>query len=242
MQYQVKRRGRPRLHKPAIEGSVRISRPALHVEAVDRLRAMIIRGALEPGARIAEAAMCEALGVSRTPLREALKLLAAEGLVELRPNRGAIVTPLRAEESRELFEAIGGIERLCAELAALRLTAVEIGKLHSLQERMEAHFAAGRRDEYFRINQRIHRAIVAGAKNDVLVQTHTWLLSRAERARYFALQTPERWAQSVEEHRAILKALEERNATLAGSLLSEHVSHTGDAVSAALDKDAAAAA
>jgi len=242
MQEQVKRRGRPRLHKPAIERGARIARPALHVEAVDRLRDMIVHGALPPGTRVAEATICDALGVSRTPLREALKLLAAEGLVELRPNRGAVITPLRAEESRELFEAMSGIERIGAELAARRLTAAQIGKLHSLQERMEAHFAAGRRDEYFRLNQRIHQAIIAGAKNDVLVQTHTWLLSRAERARYFALQTPERWAQSVDEHRAILKALQERDATLAGRLLSEHVSHTGDAVSATLDKNTAAAA
>ena len=242
MEGQSKRRGRPRLEKPALGASARIAKPALHVQAVDRLRDMIVRGVLAPGSRVAEAAICDALGVSRTPLREALKLLAAEGLVALRPNRGAIVTPLSVAESRELFEAMSGIERVAAELAAVRLTTTELNRLHALQDRMEAHFAAGRRDEYFRINQDIHQAILAGAKNNVLLQTHTLLLARAERARYFALQTPERWAQSVEEHRAILKALESRDASLAGTLLGEHVGHTGDAVAATLAKSATEAA
>jgi DNA-binding GntR family transcriptional regulator len=240
-----RRRGRPRIERPLWGTGYRLANPALHVRAVDALRDLIVRGALKGGERIAEAAVCEALGLSRTPLREALKLLAAEGLVELHPNRGATVTPLRLPEVTALFEAVSGIEQIAAELAAQRLTTAELEQLQTLQDRLETFFYAGTREEYFQINQEIHRAIVAGAKNPVLVATHGWLLARVQRARYLALHTPERWAQSVTEHRAILAALAARNAAQAGQLLAAHVRHTGDAVAATLapaGRDAVAAA
>ena len=97
---------------------LRLVRSSLHEEAAARLRALIIRGDLQPGEPLVEADLCEALGVSRTPLREALKLLAAEGLVQLRLNRSAIVALIRREDIEELFEAAAGIERIGAELAA----------------------------------------------------------------------------------------------------------------------------
>lgn len=157
-------RGRPRI-EGALDGRKRsIAQPALHEKAVGTLRDLIVRGELKAGERIAESAVCDALGISRTPLREALKLLAAEGLVELRPNRGAIITPLRAPEMTALFEAVSGIERFAAELAATRLGKTEIKRLHALQTRMENCFETGDRDAYFRLNQDIHRLIVAGQR------------------------------------------------------------------------------
>lgn len=231
-------RGRPPLRRGPAKARKQVAVSALHAQALSALRDMIVTGELEAGERIAEASVCELLGLSRTPLREALKLLAAEGLVELRPNRGAIVTPMRALEISALFEAISGIERIAAELAAARLTASDIRKLHALQARMEAHFERGERDDYFRLNQEIHCLIVAGSKNEVLTSTHGWLLARAERARYLALCTHERWEQSVDEHRAILKALEDRRSEDAGRLLCEHVAHTGSTVSKALNRAA----
>ncbi len=225
-----RRRGRPRIEGALSGQKKRIIQPALHEKAVNKLRELIVRGELKAGERIAESAVCEAFGISRTPLREALKLLMAEGLVELRPNRGATITPLRAPEMAALFETMSGIERFAAELAATRLSKTEIRRLHSLQQRMERCFEAGDRDGYFRINQDIHRLIVTGAKNEVLASTHAWLLARAERARYLALHTRTRWAESVAEHRAILAALEQGNAPLAGSLLGDHVAHTSNTV------------
>src|SRR5829696_2163688 len=91
---------------------LRVVRSGLHEEAAMRLRSLIIRGDLPPGESLVEADLCDALGVSRTPLREALKLLAAEGLIELRLNRSAIVSPIRREEIDDLFEAVAGIERI----------------------------------------------------------------------------------------------------------------------------------
>lgn len=233
-----KPRGRPPLRRPAESGRRKATFSALHTQALGTLREMIVTGELKAGERIAEAAVCDLLGISRTPLREALKLLAAEGLVELRPNRGATITPLRADEIAALFEAVSGIERIAAELAALRMTDAEIRRLHALQTRMEEHFERGERPSYFRLNQEIHQFIVKAAKNDVLTSTHAFLLARAERARYLALHSPERWQQSVDEHRAILKALEEKRAEDAGKLLGEHVAHTGAAVFAGLKDNA----
>lgn len=228
---QIKRpRGRPSLNRPQSAKGARITHHALHAHALEKLRGMIVQGKLKAGERIAEAALCDLLGVSRTPLREALKLLRAEGLIELWPNRGATITPIRAEEMVPLFEAVAGIERCAAELAAERITPAELRRLRTMQERMEKHFAARQRTEYFRINQEIHAAIVSAAKNEILASTHTWLLSRAERARYFALDRHERWQESVEEHRAILAAIEDGRSQDAGLLLRDHVAHTGKAV------------
>lgn len=235
-------RGRPPLRRPPGGNVKKATFSALHAQALGALREMIVTGKLKAGERIAENAVCDLLGVSRTPLREALKLLATEGLVELRPNRGATIAPIRADEVTALFEAVSGIESFAAGLAATRMTPAELRKLHVMQVRMEEHFERGERSKYFRLNQEIHQAIVAGAKNEVLTSTHTMLLARVERARYLALNTHERWQQSVEEHRQILKALEEGRAEDAGRLLGEHVAHTGTTVSGGLKNEAAATA
>ncbi|WP_083222679.1 GntR family transcriptional regulator [Ensifer sp. LC163] len=220
---------------------LRVARAGLHEEAATRLRALIVTGELQPGLQLTEADLSEALGVSRTPLREALKLLATEGLVELRLNRGAVVAPLRPEELADLFEAVACIERSAAELAARRMTRRDLQRLRTLQDRMERHYEAGELENYFQLNQQIHAFIVAGAKNNALKSTHEALLSRAERARFFALSSPARWDESVEEHRLLLKALEERDSEMAGKILAHHVTRTGDVVRDVLQTQAGAA-
>jgi DNA-binding GntR family transcriptional regulator len=206
-------------------------RGALHELARDRLRTLIVRGDLAPGVALQETQLSEELGISRTPLREALKLLAAEGLLELRSNRSAQIAPLRQNEIDEIFEVISAIEGIAAQLAASRITSQELKRLTQLQERMEVHHDNGKLEEYFRINQEIHGFIVACAKNGVLKSTHDTLLARAERARYFALSSRTRWDDSVREHRQILKALKARDAEAASRALTQHVLRTGRAVS-----------
>lgn len=213
---------------------LRVPRTGLHEEAATRLRGLIVRGDLHPGEQLNELALSEAFGVSRTPLREALKLLAAEGLVELRLNRSAVVAPIRKREIAELFEAVAGIERIAAELAAVRMSKRDLQKLKSLQERMERHHETGELSDYFEANQQIHRMIVAAAANGPLKSTHDALLARVERARFFALSSQERWDESVEEHRKILDALERRDSPLAGKLLSDHIQRTGQVVNEVL--------
>ena len=235
-----RRPGRPRLADsggaPALRrGAAWVDRAALHARAAERLRAMIVRGELAPGEAIGEAELCAALGMSRTPLREALKLLAAEGLVDLKANRGARVASLRAEETDGLFEAVAGIERIAAELAARRADARALRGLRALQDRIERHHGRGELGDYFALNQRIHQEIVAAAGNAALAAAHGSLLARAERARLFAVTASSaRWSESVDEHREILAALEARDAERAGRALERHVLRTGEVVRAAL--------
>jgi DNA-binding GntR family transcriptional regulator len=231
---------RARAPLAALRRQLRIARAGLYTEARQRLRAMIVQGRLAPGERISEAPLSEALGVSRTPLREALKLLAAEGLIDLRPGRGARVALMSLEETAALFEAVAGIERVAAELAAARLTAGDLRRLVRLQSRMEQHHEGGNLEEYFQLNQQIHGLIVAGAKNPVLKATHDHLLGRVERARYFALASRARWDESVREHRDVLAALEARDGERAGRLLAAHVQRTGEVVGRTLREAAVA--
>lgn len=207
--------------------------PSLAAQAVERLRDLIIHGHLAPSTPLIEPELCETLGISRTPLREALKLLAVDGLVTLRTNRNAIVAPLDAAELTHLFEAEGCIESFAAGLAAERMSAADRRRMRTYQERIEALLGVGALEEYFTINQKIHRLIVSGAKNPALVEAHDRLLGRLARARYFALGAQGRWRESVLEHREILAALEARDAATAQRLFVQHVGRTGDVVAAA---------
>ena len=211
----------------ALGKGLRVRRVGLHEEAAERLRRLIVRGALEPGAQLNEVALSDALGVSRTPLREALKLLAAEGLVELRRNRSPVVTSFSRTEIDELFETLAGVERTAAELAAERMTTTDLERLDELQRRMEDFHDRGKLRDYFDLNQQGHRFIVECARNAVLTATHEHLLLRVERARFFALGSRERWAESTAEHRGVLDALRRRDAIRAGELLARHVRRTG---------------
>ena len=213
---------------------LRVPRAGLHEQAAARLRMLIVRGDLAPGEPLMEVELSGLLGVSRTPLREALKLLAAEGLVELRLNRSAVVAPVRCEEIAELFEAVSGIERIAAELAAVRMTARDLQRLRDLHERMERFHRGGELRDYFDLNQQIHNFIVACAGNNALKSTHDTLMARVERARFLALSSRPRWDELVREHVEILEALENREGERAGKLLAHHVQRTGQVVNDAL--------
>jgi DNA-binding GntR family transcriptional regulator len=217
---------------------LRVPRTGLHEQAAARLRTLIVRGDLKPGEQLLEADLSDALGISRTPLREALKQLAAEGLVELRLNRSAVVAPFRRDELTELFEAVSGIERCAAELAATRMVERDVERLEALQERIEWHHDRGELREYFETNQQIHSAIVGFARNAVLKATHDILLARVERARFFALSVHGRWDESVRDHQDILAALKAGEADRAGRLLGHHVRRTGEIMATTLDSDA----
>jgi DNA-binding GntR family transcriptional regulator len=217
---------------------LRVPRTGLHEQAATRLRLLIVRGDLAPGQQLLEDGLSDALGVSRTPLREALKQLASEGLVELRLNRSAIVAPLRRDELTELFEALSGIERCAAELAATRMGPRDLEQLEALQASIEWHHGRGEMRHYFEINQQIHRAIVGFARNGVLKATHDVLLPRAERARFFGLSVLGRWDESVRDHQEILAALKACDANRAGQLLGHHVRRTGEVVASMLPAQA----
>ncbi len=235
---QKRGRGRPSVQLEQAEkiasgrpsGDGRVAPMPLASQAIHQLRNMIIEGELVPDQLLSETALSNALGISRTPIRQAFQQLSTEGLIVLRPNRGAVVAPLTIEETRSLFEALACIERSAAEYAAQRATPDKHERLAGLQEKLEGHHRDRDMLPYFEANQSIHRLIIEMAGNPVLTELHESLFTRAERARLTALRQRPRWDESVDEHRAILAALAGREAAKAGDLLAKHVQATGDAV------------
>lgn len=219
----------------------RIVRASLHEEVVARLRDLIVEGEVRPGERLNERALCEMLGISRTPLREALKVLANEGLVVLLPNRGARVTRLTRRDIEDMFQVMGSLEALSGELACVRIGDAAVAEIRALHYEMLAHYARQDLRAYFHLNERIHRAILAAADNPVLTAMYNSLAGRIRRARFMANMSPERWDQAVREHEQILDALTKREGARLASLLRNHLEHKCDVVLASdcIEQDAA---
>ncbi|MEM9147198.1 MAG: GntR family transcriptional regulator [Pseudomonadota bacterium] len=209
---------------------------ALAARLADILRDRIVRGALAPDERIVERRICAELAVSRTPLREALKLLEIDGLVEIHRNRGARVAPLGSADARHLFEVLAGIEATAASLAAERIGKEAMDTLERMHGRMLAHFKAGERDAYFALNSQIHEALLVAAANPYLMETHARLMLRAMRGRYAAIMEPQRLAEAMGEHDALMAALRVRDGAAAGRIWRRHLLRTGDAVASVIDR------
>lgn len=214
-----------------------IERRALHEDLAEHLRRAIIHGELAPGERISEKALCEQFAVSRTPVREALKILSAEGLVQLNQNRGAAVTELTRRDLEDAFPVMGALEALAGELAARNATDAQIGRMRVLQERMVAMYNKGDRRGYFRINEEIHQLILTAADNAFLARLIRTVSVQVRRARYQANLSPERWAQAVAEHEEILDAFEKRSAARLSRLLKHHLANKLAALLIAMDKE-----
>jgi DNA-binding GntR family transcriptional regulator len=195
----------------------------MHIEVTGRLRDMIIEGELAPGARVPEQKLCAQLAISRTPLREAFKALAAEGLLELLPNRGAIVAQLTVEDAEEIFQVLGALEVLAATLAVARISDAELAEIAARHFTMVAHYKRGDLMAYFKVNQAIHEAIVAASHNKVLTQTYRTLNARIARARYMSNLKAVRWEAAVREHEEILAALTARDVGRLTVLMRDHL-------------------
>jgi DNA-binding GntR family transcriptional regulator len=217
-----------------------IARRPLHEEAVDRLRDQIVQGRLAPGERLNERLLCAELGISRTPLREAIKLLATEGLVELLPNRGAVVAAVDPERIAEALVVMGALEALAGELACGQASDAAIGAIRTLHDEMLAMHAKGDLAGYFRYNQLIHMSIVEASRNPVLANTYRQLNANVKRARFMANLSRERWDAAVAEHEQIIRALERRDAAALRGLLADHLSRKLAHVTKSLKARAAA--
>lgn len=223
----------PRPRRAAKTAAIAERRP-LHEEVLSCLRDMIVEGELVAGERLNDAKLSERLGVSRTPVREALKLLAQDGLVELLPRRGARVLALSEQRMVELLEVICGIERQAAELAAERITAPNLDQMERLHARMQQRYEAGDRKQYFKLNHDIHLLLVAAAGNETLAALHASLLARVRRGRYAALLASDRWTEAMAEHEALMVALRAGDRERAGAIMAGHVQHTRAALHRAL--------
>ncbi|MCO4318499.1 GntR family transcriptional regulator [Phyllobacterium sp. 21LDTY02-6] len=211
-----------------------ISRQSLHGEIVTRLRDMIIEGDLQPGERIYENQLGEELGVSRTPLREALKFLASEGLVELVPSRGAVVKRFSPKDIEDMLIVIRSMEMLAGRIACAIASDEGIAGLRLLHDAMVRHYEAGERLEYYKLNQQIHTGIVALADNAPLAEVHGLLQSRVKRIRFIGHEGPERWANAVAEHERIMAALERRDAETLARELDVHLANGWERVKSVL--------
>ena len=200
-----------------------IERRSLHRELVDRLQLLIINGDLTPGTKVPEKALCARFNVSRTPLREALKVLASDGLVRLEPNRGAWVTPVTIGEVQEVFPVLGALEALSGELACKCISQDEVATVRDLHAQMIGSFETRDLKSYFALNQQIHRAILLAARNDTLTSSCQALSLRMQRARYLANMTEGRWATAVQEHENILKYLVDRDGKNLAQTLLRHM-------------------
>ncbi len=207
-----------------------ILRPSLHDELAARLRRMIVEDALPPGARIPERDLCARFGVSRTPLREAIKVLAREGYVVLTPNRGASVAVLTERDLDEAFQIMAALEALAGELAAEHATDAEIAAIRADTDAMGRAFEAGDRPAYFARNEAIHRGIVCASGNAMLAEMQRGLDGRVRRARYRANIGSARWHQAMAEHEEIAAALALRDGTRISDLLRRHLLNKREAL------------
>lgn len=214
---------------------------ALAERVADHLRDLVVRGALAPGQRIVERRLCAELKVSRTPMREALKLLRQDGLVEISRNCGARVTSYDGRSAIDLFEAIGALEAAAAERITRMLDAATLERFEALHAQMLTYFDDDRLDAYFDVNSRIHDLIVDGCGNAVLADSRRRLMLLARRGRYMAIMDAARWRQAVSEHETLMRALRARDEAGAHAIWRAHLANTGVAVANALTQAEGAA-
>jgi DNA-binding GntR family transcriptional regulator len=220
--------------------AISIPRSALHEQVADRLRPLLVEGRIAPGAKLNERELAADLRVSRTPLREAIKMLAAEGLVELVPNRGAMAVSLGEDDVRNTFEVMAGLEALSGELAAERITAAELDEIRAAQAQMMAAYARRDLSDYYRLNGVIHGAINAAAKNPVLSTLYRQLNARLQALRYRSNLDEAKWGRAATEHEQMIEALAARDAVAMRELLLRHLHQKRDVVLAQFRREAAA--
>lgn len=196
-------------------------RRALYEDVADSLRQRIFTRALQPGDWIDEVAIAEQLGISRTPLREALKVLASEGLVTMKVRRGAYVTEVDEKDQREIYQMLSLLEADAAAHVAEHATASEQQELAAIHQRLEA--STGNRDAFFRTNEEFHFRVLELADNRWRMQIVSDLRKVMKLHRHNSLLKQGRIEESLQEHRAIMQALAARDATAARQRMGEHI-------------------
>ena len=203
---------------------------SLHDQVAQQLRDQIFAGELSPGAFVDETRLCEQLAISRTPLREALKVLAAEGLIRHEPRRGSFVNEVTEQDLDEIFPVIALLEGRCAFEAAQQATDADIAALEGLHQQLQSSADQGRIPDYYSANYAIHEAIIAMAGNKWLAQVISDLRKILKLARLQQLNAPGRLAQSLAEHMAIFAALKARDPEGADAAMRTHLTRQREAL------------
>ncbi len=211
-----------------------LERMSLHDQLVAKVREMIVDGELQAGTALPERMLCETFGVSRTPLREAFKVLASEGLIELRSHRTPLITPINRAEIANIFDIMVALDGVAAAQAAIFATDDDIAKLSAMHDQLVQLHRDASRAAYFSLNQEIHVEITRLAGNPVLFNIWTTMHANIFRARAVANYDARRWAESVQEHEEFMGFLRARDTPRFAAALSSHTRKTGNAVLSAL--------
>ena len=225
----------------ALSRPARLENLTLWQRVYDHLREEILTGRLKPGAELAEVALSEQLGVSRGPIREAIGRLAAEGLVTVRPRRGAVVRSLSKEEFLELYQVREALEPMAVRLAVPRLAADDFATLQGLIDTMAKHAERDEVAEFFEANAAFHGHLFAASGNGKLQELYGQLLGQMGRYRMRSLMLRGNLQRSVAEHAAILRAAKRGDADRAAHLMSEHIRVPQRSLRALSDAELAAA-
>ncbi len=216
----------------------RITKTSLPEEVAHRIRRMIRNGALKKGDRIIEQDLAETMGVSRTPLREALRSLTSEGLIELRPHRGAYVAEPSMEQIQDMFEVMSFLEGLCARIATEKASDAQIREIENLHERLERHHLAGLPEKYLEVNGKFHTLLQELVGNQALNEVINGLREKILLYRYRQLYQPHRFDASMHEHRELMAAIRERRPADAERLMRTHLMNQCEALKNACRDDA----
>jgi DNA-binding GntR family transcriptional regulator len=203
---------------------------SLHDEVAAQLRDRIFAGELMPGTFLDEAQLAQQMKISRTPLREALKVLTSEGLVRHEPRRGSFVNEVTAQDLDEIFPVIALLEGQCARLAAEHASDADLQALEALHDKLGRHAKAKRINDYYAVNYAIHEAIIALADNRWLAQVIGDLRKFLKLARLQQLHAPGRLDQSLSEHMAVFAALKARDADGAEAAMRTHLNRQREAL------------
>ncbi len=209
---------------------IEIARVALHDQVVARLRTLLIEGRIAPGAKLNERELSALLRVSRTPLREAIKLLASEGMVDLLPNRGAVAVKLTEADILNTFEVLAGLEAMAGELAAQRMNEEDLAEVRAMHFEMLASFTRRDLSNYYRLNALIHAAINRAAANPVLTSTYQSINARVQSLRFRTNQNEAKWSRAMQEHEVMIQALQARDGAAMRQVMVKHLLHKRDTI------------
>ncbi|MBX3610289.1 MAG: GntR family transcriptional regulator [Hydrogenophaga sp.] len=209
---------------------MRLVSSSLHEEVAAQLRERVFAGTLAPGSFVDETALCAELGISRTPLREALKVLTAEGLVRHEPRRGCFVAEVTERDLDEIFPVLALLEGRCAYEAATKASDADREALERLHDKLKRAARNQRINEYYEVNFSIHEAIILLADNRWLAQVIGDLRKIVKLARLQQLHAPGRLVQSLAEHMAVFAAIRARDADGAEAAMRTHLTRQREAL------------
>lgn len=201
----------------------KIETRTLHQQVAEQIREMILEGRLLRGQKIDERGLCQAMGVSRTPVRESLRILSSEGLIDLIPHKGAFVRQPPIEEINDMFEVMSVLEGMCARLATTRMKSRDLDRIERLHGELEHHYRNRDHKAYLRANQALHVLIQQLSGNRVVHEVVNGLRQKVLLYRQEQLYRPDRFDQSMEEHRNLLEAFRRQDAALAERVMQEHL-------------------